>query len=211
MTSEGLRQFFSENPILYGTAHAEDKAQLSRIYELYPDSVRLLSDREAVKLDHFGCRRCGACCASIKYITVCFSDVKRWVAQKRPDILDALDIDRTITPMLATRGKDAIAMARSDADRILAGFDVPDGERIHELLYITKLLESAVYVSRKNNACIFLEEKNGLFTCKIHDTKPRVCNKFPYYIGHFTDSRLLKEDSFCPTLREIAEKQKNHN
>jgi Fe-S-cluster containining protein len=208
MTSEGLRQFFGENPMLYGTAPMEDKAQLSRIYELYPDSVRLLSDREAVKLDRFDCRRCGACCASIKYITVCFSDVKRWVAQKRPDILDALDIDRTITPMLATRGKDAIALARSDADKILEGFDGTDRERIRELLCITKLLESAVYVSRKNNACIFLEEKNGLCTCKIHGTKPRVCDKFPYYIGRFTDSRLLKEDSFCPTLREIAEEQK---
>jgi Fe-S-cluster containining protein len=204
MTSEGLRQFFGENPILYGTAPMEDKAQLSRIYEQYPDSVRLLSDREAVKLDRFECQRCGACCASIKYITVCFSDVERWVAQKRPDILDALDIDRTATPMLAMCGRDAIAMAKAGADKMLQGLDVPDRERVREILYITKLLESAVYVSRKNNACAFLEKKNGLYTCKIHDTKPRVCDKFPYYIGHFTDSRLLKEDSFCPALREVA-------
>lgn len=209
MTSKGLRQFFIENPALYDGAPAEDIAQLSRICELYPDSVRLLSDREAVKIDHFECRRCGACCASVKYITVCFSDVKRWVTQRRLDILDTLDIDRTATPMLATRGKDAIAMARADADKMLRGLDSPDRQRIRDLICVTKLLESAVYVSRKNNACAFLEEKDGLYTCRIHDTKPRVCEKFPYYIGRFTDSRLLKEDSFCPALGEIARERKN--
>ena len=203
MTIEELRRFYSDNPLLYAKAPAEDLAQLSRIYEFYPDSVRLLSDREAVRLDLFECRRCGACCASIKYITVCFSDVKRWVEQRRWDILDELDIDRTITPMLAACGKNALDNAKMEADALLEGLDVPGQERVRELLFITRSLESAVYVARKNNSCAFLI-KDSLATCALHDTKPRVCGKFPYYIGHFTDIRLVKEDSFCPTLREIA-------
>jgi Fe-S-cluster containining protein len=207
MTIEELRQFYSENPLLYGDAPPEDTAQLSRIYEFYPDSVRLLTDREAVRLAGFECRRCGACCASIKYITVCFSDVKRWVEQRRWDILEELDIDRTVTPLLANCGKKVLMSAKKEAEAVLEGLDVPDRVRVRELLFITGSLESAVYVSRKNNACAFLIN-DGLATCTLHDTKPRVCGKFPYYIGHFTDGRLIKEDSFCPTLREIAKKDK---
>lgn len=207
MTIEELRRFYNENPLLYAGAPSEDLAQLARIYEFYPDSVRLLSDREAVRLDGFECRRCGACCASIKYITVCFSDVKRWVEQKRWDILEELDIDRTVTPMLAACGKKALQAARREAEAVLEGPDVPDRERVRELLFITGSLESAVYVARKNNACAFLI-KDGLATCAMHDTKPRVCGKFPYYIGPFTDRKLIKEDSFCPSLCEIAKKVK---
>jgi Fe-S-cluster containining protein len=207
MTIEELRRFYSENPLLYADAPPEDLEQLSRIYEFYPDSVRLLSDREAVRLPGFECRRCGACCASIKYITVCFSDVKRWVGQKRWDILEELDIDRTITPLLAACGKTALDAAKMEADAVLEGLDVPGRERVRELLFVTGSLESAVYVARKDNACAFLIQ-DGPATCAIHDTKPRVCGKFPYYIGPFTDGRLVKEDSFCPTLREIAIKSK---
>jgi Fe-S-cluster containining protein len=90
---------------------------------------------------------------------------------------------------------------------VLEGMDVPDRDRVRELLFITRSLESAVYIARKNYACAFLI-KNTPATCALHDTKPRVCEKFPYYIGHYTDGRLIKEDSFCPTLREIAKKVK---
>ena len=156
MTIEELRRFYSDNPLLYANAPREDLTQLSRIYEFYPDSVRLLSDREAIRLDGFECRRCGACCASIKYITVCYSDVKRWVEQKRWDILEELDIDRTITPLLAACGKNALERAKKEADAALEGRDVPGRERVRELLFITRSLESAVYVARKNNSCTFL-------------------------------------------------------
>jgi Fe-S-cluster containining protein len=207
MTIEELRRFYSDNPLLYANAPSEDLTQLSWIYELYPDRVRLLSDRQAVMLAGFECRRCGACCTSIKYIAVCFSDVKRWVEQKRWDILEELDIDRTITPMLAACGKNALDAAKKEADAVLERIDVPGRERVRELLFVTGSLESAVYVSRKNNSCSFLI-KDEPATCSLHDTKPRVCGKFPYYIGHFTDGRLIKEDSFCPSLREIAKNGK---
>lgn len=206
MVSGDLEKFFCDNPLLYGHVSAEDIEQLSRIYKMYPDHVRLLGDREAVKLDHFNCERCGTCCTSIKYITVCHSDVKRWVSHKRWDILEKLDIDRRRTPLLASCGADAITSAKRAAYNALDMPDLPDRERVHELLYLTDLLESAVYVARKNGACAFFQEKEGLSTCRIHDTKPRVCQKFPYYIGQYTDYRLIGKDSFCPSLRKIAEK-----
>jgi Fe-S-cluster containining protein len=212
MLSGELRQFYSDNPMLYGTASGEDLDQLSRIFELYPDSVRLLSDREAVKLSSFECRRCGRCCASVKFITVSHEDVKRWVKEHRDDILDRLVIDRRRTPLLTRIGKRDIEAAKRRAASLVEELD-PEGEkeRVSEILYLTALLECTAYVNRKNSACTFLREDNGSAACAIYDTKPRVCQKFPYYMGKYTDSRLLKEDSFCPELSSIAKAYRKKN
>ncbi|HTY91703.1 MAG TPA: YkgJ family cysteine cluster protein [Methanocella sp.] len=205
MASEELAQFFRANPQVYGHAGREDLDQLSRICELFPDSARLLSDAEAVELPMFECRRCGQCCSSVRYVTVCHADVKRWVAQKRLDILEGLVIDRRRTPLLAIR-KDSIRAAKEEARALLAEAGLED-EHVFEILYVTKLLECAVYVKRAGGACALLREDGGMATCGIQDTKPLVCEKFPYYIGNYTDGRLLKEDSFCPSLSDIARKR----
>lgn len=202
MDSKELRRFYDDNPILYGHAGREDLEQLSGIYELYPTSVRLLGDREAVELPYFECRRCGRCCVAVKYVTVSHDDVERWISQKRPDILGELVIDRRRTPMLAMR-KGRIGAAKAAARSLLENAG-PDPEHAFELLYVTMLLECAVYVKRRDGACTFLEKDGGLAACAIQGTKPRVCEKFPYYIGKYTDGRLLKEDSFCPSLRELS-------
>jgi len=205
MASEELSRFYLANPGLYSFASRGDMDQLSRIYELYPDSARLLSDREAVELTGFECLRCGRCCSSVRYITVCHDDVKRWARQKRRDILESLVIDRRRTPLLAMYKED-IGDAKAEAGSILAEAGL-DGEHAFQVLYITKLLECAVYVGRTNGACTFLREDNGKTACAIQDTKPRVCEKFPYYIGKYTDSRLLKDDCFCPSLSAIAKER----
>lgn len=205
MPSDELMHFYHDNPLVYGHASRQDLDQLSMIYELFPDSARLLGDREAVELPEFECRRCGQCCSSVRYITVCHGDVKRWVAQKRLDILENLVIDHRRTPMLAMR-KDSIGTAKSEAMALLAEVGLED-ERFFQLLYVTGLLECAVYVKRSGGACVFLGGEGGRSTCSIQDTKPLVCEKFPFYIGKYTDSRLLKEDSFCPSLRDIAKKR----
>ncbi len=204
MASEELRRFYDDNPLVYGQASPEDLGQLSCIRELYPDAVRLLGDHEAAELPVFECRRCGACCAAVKYVTVCHGDVKRWVKEKRLDILEALVVDRRRTPLLALR-KGRVEAARAGAMSLLESAGLGSGHAF-ELLYVTMLLECAVYVKRRDGACTFLEKDNGRAACAIQDTKPRVCEKFPYYIGKYTDGRLLKEDSFCPSLRAIAKK-----
>jgi Fe-S-cluster containining protein len=203
MVSKELKRFYDDNPLLYGPAGREDLEQLSSILELYPESVRLLSDREAVELPFFECQRCGRCCARVKYVTVSHKDVKRWVSQRRPDIIDSLVIDGRRRPLMAARGKKAIEVAKAEARSLLQG---TENEHIFEILYLTALVECAVYVKRNDGACAFLIEDGGAAACSIHDTRPRVCEKFPYYMGRYTDRRLLKEDSFCPELREIAKK-----
>jgi|GEM_PF-3185600 len=202
MVSKELKRFYDDNPLLYGPAGRKDLEQLSSIFELYPESVRLLSDREAVELPSFECQRCGQCCARVKYVTVSHEDVKRWVSQQRLDILDSLVIDGRRKPLMAARGKEAIEAAKIEAGP-LSG----DG-RIFEILYLTALVECAVYIKRRDGACAFLIDDGGVAACNIHDTRPRVCEKFPYYLGKYTDRRLLKEDSFCPSLRDIAKKIK---
>ncbi len=207
MVSGELRRFWENNPLVYGSASPEDLEQLSGIYELYPDRVRLLSDREAVELPRFECRRCGACCAGVKYVAVCRADVERWVSQRRLDILGALAIDRRRTPLLAAR-KGEIGAAKAQARSLLESAGL-DSEHAFELLYVTAVLECAVYVKRRSGACTFLTYEGGMAACAIQDTKPRVCEKFPYYIGKFTDGRILKEDSFCPSIRDLTKKANN--
>jgi Fe-S-cluster containining protein len=202
MVSEELQRFYDDNPLLYGRANPEDLDQLSSICELYPDSARLLTDREAVELPHFECRRCGACCAAVKYVTVSHGDVKRWVSQKRLDILRALVIDKRRTPLLAMKKK-AIGAAKDGARSLLESAGL-DSEHAFELLYVTTLLECAVYVKRRDGACAFLAYEGSAAACGIQGTKPLVCEKFPYYMGKYTDGRLLKEDSFCPSLSEYS-------
>jgi len=202
MVSKELKRFYDDNPLLYGPAGREDLEQLSSIFELYPDSVRLLSDREAVELPSFECQRCGQCCARVKYVTVSHEDVKRWVSRKRSDILDKLVVDGRRKPLMAARGKEAIRVAKIEARSL------SDDEHSFEILYLTALVECAVYIKRLDRACFFLIDDGGVAACSIHDTRPRVCEKFPYYLGKYTDRRLVKEDSFCPSLREIAKKVK---
>jgi Fe-S-cluster containining protein len=202
MASSELRRFYDDNPLLYGHAGSEDLDQLSLIHELYPGSARLLTDTEAVELPGFECLRCGRCCSAVRYVTVCHEDVRRWAAQKRLDILERLTVDRRRTPLMALR-KDAIGAAKAEARSLTEEAGIDD-EHVFELLYVTGLLECAVYVKRMDGACAFLLEDDGKAACAIQDTKPRVCEKFPYYLGRYTDGRLLKEDSFCPSLKAIA-------
>jgi len=65
--------------------------QLSRISEPLPGRrPPFWRHREAVELPVFECHRCGRCCSSVRYISVCHADVKRWAMQKRADILGSL-------------------------------------------------------------------------------------------------------------------------
>ena len=206
MSHAEIEEFFRQNPGIYAAACEDDLDQLRRIYELYPDQVRLLKEGEAVEASRFECRRCGACCATVRFIPVCHADVLRWVIQKRWDILGQVVVDRTKTPLMAIWGKESIAKARASAAAVLEGQEIDENVRRHvtQVLYVTDLVESAVYTAREDNRCIFFSVESNC--CIIHDTKPRVCDKFPYYIGKFTDPKLLEYD-FCPGLKEIREQK----
>ncbi|OPY29654.1 MAG: Flagellin N-methylase [Methanocella sp. PtaU1.Bin125] len=198
-----IEGFFSANAGLYSAASDEDLEQLKKISLLFPDSVRLLREPEAVPAEGFTCQRCGACCSEVKFIPVCHSDVLRWVAQARWDVFDRIVVDRRRTPMMAVWGREAIAETREKARAALEGIELDDDRRrkVTEILYVTDLVECAVYVDRDWGHCAFFSGETN--SCTIYDTRPRVCAKFPFYVGTFTDARLLKI-SFCPGLRELA-------
>ena len=206
MSHAEIEEFFRQNPGIYAAACEDDLDQLRRIYELYPDQVRLLKEGEALEISSFECRRCGNCCTSVRFITVCHGDVLRWIAERRWDILERLVVDRTKTPLMAIWGKESITKARAKAAALLEGTELDDTSRCHitQVLYVTDLVESVVYTVRENNRCTFFsDESNG---CTIHDTKPRVCEKFPYYIGKYTDPKLIGCD-FCPGLKDLKQQK----
>ncbi|WP_230741444.1 YkgJ family cysteine cluster protein [Methanooceanicella nereidis] len=206
-----LRLFFGSNPMLYGNIGADDLEQLIRIQRLFPDKVRLLRDIDAVELIGFNCMCCGECCSRVKYIPVCLSDIKKWLAGNRFDILGQVVIDRRVTPLIATCGKDAIEEAKWEARKVLDTAGIfPGQENVHyghilELSYMTMLLENVAYVKRKDGHCVFLSDDDDVIkVCAIHGVKPRVCEKFPYYTGKYTDKKLIRDDIFCPSLREAG-------
>ncbi|MGA9140134.1 MAG: YkgJ family cysteine cluster protein [Methanocella sp.] len=201
-----IESFFSVNSGLYAMASDEDIEQLKKISMLFPDSVRLLRETDAVPAEGFVCTRCGACCSEVKFIPVAHSDVLRWVAQARWDVFERIVVDRRRTPMMAIWGREAIAATKEKARAALEGIELDDDRRsrITEILYVTDLVECAVYVDRDWGHCAFFSGEDN--ACMIHDTKPRVCEKFPFYIGMFTDARLLKI-AFCPGLRDLSLKQ----
>ncbi|HMK46737.1 MAG TPA: YkgJ family cysteine cluster protein [Methanocella sp.] len=199
-----IEEFFRRNPGVYTEASEDDLEQLRRIHNLYPDKVRLLAEGEAVDASRFECRRCGTCCSTVRFIPVCHADAQRWVMQKRWDILERLVIDRARTPLMAIWGKGAITMARDRAAAATEGIDMaaPLRRLVTHILYVTDLVESAVYTGREDNRCVFLSGDSH--TCIIHDTKPRVCEKFPFYVGKYTDPKLLEQE-FCPGLKSLKE------
>jgi Fe-S-cluster containining protein len=201
-----IESFFSTNSGLYAMASDEDIEQLKKISMLFPDSVRLLREADAVPAEGFVCTRCGACCSEVKFIPVSHSDVLRWVAQARWDVFERIVVDRRRTPMMAVWGREAIAATKEKARAALEDIELDDDrrQRIMEILYVTDLVECAVYVDRDWGHCAFFSGDDN--ACMIHDTKPRVCEKFPFYIGTFTDARLLKI-AFCHGLRDLATKQ----
>jgi Fe-S-cluster containining protein len=201
-----IESFLGDNARIYSTASAEDIDQLKKISMLYPDNVRLLRESDAVPAEGFVCKRCGACCSEVRFIPVSHGDVLRWVAQARWDVFDRLVVDRRRTPLMAVWGREAIVSAKEKARAIVADVELDDDRRrqVTEILYVTDLLECAVHVDRDWGHCAFFSGEDN--ACLINETKPRVCEKFPFYVGSYTDARLLKV-SFCPGLKELAEKK----
>jgi len=133
-----LEGFFWDNAGLYTAASSEDLEQLKKISMLYPDSVRLLRESDALPAAGFACQRCGACCSEVKFIPVSHSDVLRWVTQSRRDILDRLVVDRRRTPYMAIWGRDAIAETKEKARVALETLEMDEERRRRatELLYV---------------------------------------------------------------------------
>lgn len=207
MHGTGLRQFFLDNPALYGCAREDELWEIERVHALYPDGARVLGDLDVVLLGTFECRRCGACCSSVRYVPVCSGDIRRWLSQGRTDIISCLAVDRRRTPLLASLGPDMVEAAKRNAGEEAEAALYAAGHasfktfsHVAETLYLCDLLENVVYVRRENGRCAFMTDDDKA-TCAIQETKPRACAKFPYYAGKYVDKRLIQK-GFCPALKE---------
>ncbi len=43
--------------------------------------------------------------------------------------------------------------------------------------------DGTLEIGDKSGRCIFLTEKNGVYVCAIHETKPEVCQEYPLNVG----------------------------
>ncbi|RMF91626.1 MAG: YkgJ family cysteine cluster protein [Methanobacteriota archaeon] len=103
----------------------------------------------------FVCRRCGKCCKERWEITVDFhEDILRWIRERRFDILKHVVIN---PKFLLNPG-----YYHNRVQWIIDTGHVLFGDVAHR--------------------CPFLEEATGDFParCRIHETRPQVCRRFPY-------------------------------
>lgn len=210
-TRVDLKPFFDNNPLLYGSAGDDELRDIERIYALYPDSARLLGDTDVVPLQAFECRRCGACCSSVRYVPVSGDDMRRWLSQRRTDIISRLSIDRRRTPMLASLDKGLVEATKKESAELAEEALYDNGmppvslsayRHAVETLYLSDLLENVVYAGRENGRCVFMSGEEGKAACSIQETKPAACARFPYYAGKYVDKKLLLKE-FCPALKSI--------
>ncbi len=121
----------------------------------------------------FECCRCGSCCRRPWRVEVDMLDAIRWIDEGRYDILAALeprpwggvdepDIDSIIVRQLA--------------DRLAGEAD----ERIALALTVVSGLSGSQgsYVLPQSDGCGYLIEGDQA-SCRIHDTRPEVCRRFP--------------------------------
>jgi hypothetical protein len=76
-----------------------------------------------------------------------------------------------------------------------------DAKRIGKLGYKNFLNGSSL--KRRGGNCMFLEEKNGFYTCRIYRSRPDVCRNWPFYKTFFGKLTLAKTFS-CPGLARIS-------
>jgi Fe-S-cluster containining protein len=145
--------------------------QLYAAYEAYLTCPR--SPFRQINAVAFDCARCGSCCRRPWRVEVDLLDALRWIDEGRYDILDSLeprpwgavdepDIDSIIVRQLADR---------------LAG---EDEGRIATALAVVSTLAGCEgsYVLPKNEGCGYLIDGPPA-SCRIHDTRPEVCRRFP--------------------------------
>jgi Fe-S-cluster containining protein len=106
-------------------------------------------------VEEFKCRRCGKCCKENWEITLDFQkDILRWIQDKRFDILRKVVLNPKF--VLSPHRYDNEPQWMLDCGHVLFG-DV-------------------------THKCPFLGEAVGEHSagCRIHDTRPQVCRKFPF-------------------------------
>jgi Fe-S-cluster containining protein len=146
--------------------------QLYAAYETFltcPQSP-FREEQEKLAVD---CSRCGNCCRRNWRVEVSLHDALRWATERRHDILSSLKY----WPRSPDDEPDGISPLVRQLASLLAG---TDESRLATTLSVVKSVEACEgsYVLPKNNGCSYLA---GVKTtaCRIYDTRPEVCRRFP--------------------------------
>lgn len=136
----------------------------------------------------FRCRRCGQCCSDASLIvTITHRDLLRF--EFFSPILDLFKI---------------VSFYQGDND------DRSLEEKLMTPAIITNRGKIFLGLQRKNDRCIFLEEK----LCQIYDARPLICHSFPYTF-QVRDNLIywgysIKAKEFCPAIKDKSKINKNH-
>ncbi|HTX43965.1 MAG TPA: YkgJ family cysteine cluster protein [Methanocella sp.] len=126
----------------------------------------------AFRKGSFHCERCGACCRRPWRVEASAGDIRRWISEKRLDIVENL-------VYWPKRGRPR-GPAPGDARALRTACD---GESLEAMLAfaLAASREGALVIAKDAGGCVY-HDGSG---CAIHGTRPGVCARFP-------DARLFK-------------------
>ncbi len=147
--------------------------QLYAAYETFL-TCPLSPFRERQKAITVDCSRCGNCCRRPWRVEVHLWDVMRWATEGRHDILASLEHQ----PLMPDHGSGLVSHVLMQLAALLAGMD--EG-LLSKALTIAKSLESCEgsYVLPKKGGCCYHLIDGAVAVCRIYDTRPEVCRRFP--------------------------------
>lgn len=122
----------------------------------------------------FRCERCGACCRRQWRVEASVHDVRRWISEKRLDILENLKY--------APKGCPPQGLTPGEAGSLEAMGSGLDEDSLAMLAFaLAASREGALVIAKDAEGCAY-HDGSG---CAIYETRPEVCRRFP-------DSRLFE-------------------
>lgn len=119
----------------------------------------------------FSCERCGSCCRRPWRIEISVYDIQRWIAEKRPDIIEALEY-------MPRRGPPAglTPCEMRSLEMMCSGLLEMDESRAAGLAFAYGAArDGALVIPKKEDGCIYHDGAG----CSIYGTRPTVCARFP--------------------------------
>lgn len=120
------------------------------------------------------CGRCGNCCRRPWRIEVSYTDVQRWIDEKRTDLLESLECRPRRSPAASGWGQSTDAL-QTAVKAVACG-----EEHVVMALSIARAVASGgdSFVLPKAGGCKYLIDGEET-VCGIYDTRPDVCRNFP--------------------------------
>jgi Fe-S-cluster containining protein len=122
----------------------------------------------------FQCERCGACCRRPWRVEASVDDVRRWISEKRLDILENLQYAPKRGPPQGLAPGEAGSL-----ETMCAG--LPESLVATLAFALAASREGALVIAKNAGGCVYHDGGE----CAIYETRPGVCARFP-------DARLFE-------------------